>query len=142
MNSGAWMPMLGQYGPHLFTMFENFTTLSRELVGEWLYKYMYEGDPTKKSQSKSLSDWLSNHEEFKSHGRHISREQLESRGIKITHLEEYADRFDVGMLLTPSGGQVASEGGGQHRWPELLKQRRDRFQRLSFSPAFWQFIGN
>ncbi len=84
----AWMPMLGQYGPHLLTMCENFTTLSRELVGEWLYKYMYEGDPTKKSQSKSLSDWLSNHEEFKTHGRHISREQLESRGMKITHLED------------------------------------------------------
>jgi hypothetical protein len=40
----AWIPMLSQYGPHLLVACENATKLSKELVAQWLFQYMFKSE--------------------------------------------------------------------------------------------------
>lgn len=84
----AWLPMLSQYGPDLLVQCANASTLSHDLVQEWLGKYMFKGVQDGKEKAKAIADWLADHNSFKSHGRHIARQELESKGVKMRHLEK------------------------------------------------------
>lgn len=84
---GAWLPMLGQYGPDLLVACDHATKMSRELVEKWLKTYMFGGDESGPDKATAISEWISTHEHFLSHGRHLSREELEQHGLKVTHLE-------------------------------------------------------
>lgn len=92
----AWLPMLGQYGPHLLQLCENTLKLSKEVVKEWLSDYMFE--KKNKALAARIATWLANHKHFKSHGRHIGREDAEQRGLKIEHLE--ADQRTQDLVLS------------------------------------------
>jgi hypothetical protein len=83
----AWLPMLSQYGPHLLVLCENASRLSRELVGEWLYQYMFKKARGSKKKADEIAAWLASHSESKTHGRHIPRSTLESKGLRILELE-------------------------------------------------------
>jgi hypothetical protein len=48
---------------------------------------MFQGDPEAANKAGAIADWLSSHEAFKSHGRHIPRTQLEQHGLRIEPLE-------------------------------------------------------
>ena len=85
---GAWIPMLSQYGPDLLMNCRNSIELSRDLVKEWLEQYMFKSDPDASEKAVGISEWLSNHGNFKSHNRHISRKQLIDRGFSIGHMEK------------------------------------------------------
>lgn len=83
----AWLPMLGQYGPDLLVSCQNASDLGEELVREWLATYMFRDDRKKKSKARAAAKWLSTHSNFKSHGRSISRDSLQDKGLNITALE-------------------------------------------------------
>ncbi|MBM3606770.1 MAG: serine protease [Verrucomicrobia bacterium] len=85
---GAWLPMLGQYGPDLLVKCEHVCDLAETLVKEWLAAYMMknEGDPTAKSGE--IASWLSDHKHFRTHARHIARSEAEERGLRIVRLED------------------------------------------------------
>lgn len=87
-NLAAWLPMLGQFGPGLLIQCENALALSKTVVTNWLAQYMFSKLDDAKQRASDVADWLSDHGEFKSHGRHITREQLKSRGFSIDLLEE------------------------------------------------------
>lgn len=84
----AWMPMLNQYGPDLLVTCQKATDLGKHLVEKWLTQYMFAQESNGAAMAADVADWLSTHDKFKSHGRPISRDQLESKGIKIKHLED------------------------------------------------------
>ena len=84
---GAWIPMLGQYGPDLLVKCENASEMSRKLVQGWLETFMFKPDRDRKKKAAKIADWLSSHKYFKSHGRHVPRSELEKKGLKIVHLE-------------------------------------------------------
>lgn len=86
-NLAAWLPMLGQFGPGLLVQCKNALDLSKGVVERWLEQYMFHGDSHAAQKSAEIANWLSDHGEFKSHGRHLSRESLEARGLKIERLE-------------------------------------------------------
>ncbi|MDR3571105.1 MAG: serine protease [Candidatus Pacebacteria bacterium] len=81
----SWVPMLGQYGPDLLIQCENATQLSRQLVEQWLGKYMFSGDNAKANE---VASWLAKHGEHKTHSRYLDRAKLEAKGIKIVKLED------------------------------------------------------
>jgi ATP-dependent protease ClpP protease subunit len=91
----AYAPMLGQYGPHLLVMCENVTRLSQELVGTWLYRYMFRRKKAMRERADKISAWLSKHEEFRSHSRHIPRGALKAKGLLISDLESDATFQDL-----------------------------------------------
>jgi len=85
---GPWLPMLAQYGPGLLVECRHASDLSQKLVQAWLETYMFKNDPTRSSKAEAISQWLSDHQHFKTHGRHISREELEDNGLKVERLED------------------------------------------------------
>lgn len=90
----AWAPMLSQFGPDLLVQCENALKLSRDLVHKWLEKYMFRGLVDAGQRAGAIADWLADHNYFKSHSRHISRHDLEAKGMKIVHLEMDAEQQD------------------------------------------------
>lgn len=83
----AWLPMLSQYGPALLIQCESALDLSRELVNDWLESYMFKGDSKARDKAEKASEWLTNHGKFKSHNRHLSREDI-LQHLPITRLEK------------------------------------------------------
>ncbi len=97
---GSWLPILSQYGPALLIQCKNAIELSQRLVSEWLESYMFEDIEDATIISGKIAEDLANHQEFKSHGRHISREKakvmgLEGRGLVIADLEEDQEFQDL-----------------------------------------------
>lgn len=84
----AWMPMLNQYGPDLLISCQKATDLGKHLVENWLKAYMFASEAQGAQMASDVANWLSKHDTFKSHGRTIGRSELESKGIKIKHLED------------------------------------------------------
>ena len=94
----AWLPMLSQYGPDLLVRCESALQLSRELVKTWLESYMFKDmdDPSEKAEQ--ISSWLAGHENFKSHGRHIPRVEVENRELAVEKLE--SDKVFEDLVLS------------------------------------------
>ena len=92
---GAWLPMLSQYGPDLLIQCRNALGMSRSLVTDWLMTYMFKGDPANEQKATDIADWLSDHGQFKSHGRHIPRSEVERRGLQIENLEQNQSTQDL-----------------------------------------------
>lgn len=91
-NLNSWVPMIRQYGPDLLDHSEKALEMSRELVENWLSKYMLKTDD---KTAKNIAKWLSNNKLFKTHSRRISREQLEKNGLKIQRLEDNQKEQDL-----------------------------------------------
>lgn len=83
---GTWLPILGQYGPALLVQCEHALTLSKELVSKWL-SGIFSEEPRSVEKAGRVAAMLANHSMFKSHGRHISREQAKEIGLNIEDLE-------------------------------------------------------
>lgn len=98
-NIGHWLPILEQYGPALLIQCENALELSRSLLAEWLERYMFAGDADANEKAGRIADYLSSHTEFKSHGRHISREMLKTKGLKIEDLEADQELQDLVLSI-------------------------------------------
>ncbi len=84
---GSWLPILGQYGPAPVEQCVNAINLSKELVSQWLKQYMFAGNPNVEELSKRVADYLSDHRQFKTHSRHISRDKAKEIGLVIENLE-------------------------------------------------------
>ncbi len=83
----AWLPMLNQYGPDLLVLCDEVSEMAESVVRGWLEAYMFRDDADKENKARSIAGWLANHENFKSHGRHLTRSELEARQLKVEHLE-------------------------------------------------------
>lgn len=95
----AWLPMLSQYGPDLLAQCETALNLSRELVKTWLKTYMFEGQSDGARKAELISEWLAGHQNFKSHGRHIPRDELDNHGLTITLLEDDEQLQDASLSV-------------------------------------------
>lgn len=85
-NKQAWALLLNQYGPSIITQCKNYIEMSKNLVEEWLQRFMFQSEANK--DISKISEFLADHDNFKSHGRHISRAKAEELGLKIEYLEE------------------------------------------------------
>lgn len=91
-NLNSWLPMLSQYGPALLVRCQDQIDFGKELVGNWLKAYMFKGEPS--DVPDKIADYLSNHSNFKTHGKHISVEKASEIGLKILKLEDDQDFQD------------------------------------------------
>ena len=95
----AWVPMLNQYGPDLLVRCETALELSRELVKTWLETYMFNGAPNASQTAEIISSWFADHRNFKSHGRHLSRNELVKQQLKVTALEDDQTLQDLSLSV-------------------------------------------
>lgn len=94
----AWLPMLAQYGPDLLEQCRLVSEFSQSIVERWLGQYMFAGKADAATLATAAAKWLADHEEFKTHSRHIPRSELEKRQISIEHLE--ADQTLQDLVLS------------------------------------------
>jgi hypothetical protein len=95
---GAWLPMLGQYGPDLLVQCKDASEMSKELVQGWLKSYMFRSFPDADKRAADIAEWLSAHKNFRSHARHIPRNECEAKGLQVEHLE--ADQQFQDLVLS------------------------------------------
>jgi hypothetical protein len=124
---GAWLPMLSQYGPDLLVQCQHASDMSRELVRRWLASYMFRNDSQRKRKSRRIANWLGDHGHFKSHGRHIPRNELEKRGLEVDHLENDHSLQDLVLSVFHSAthtfnGTSAVKIIENHRGRAFIKQ--------------------
>ena len=91
----AWLPMLGQYGPDLLEQCQSMLSLSKELVRTWLSHGIFAGQADK---AETASAWLSNHKNFKSHNRHIPRDEIR-RYLPVLPLEDDKHMQDLSLSI-------------------------------------------
>ena len=84
-NLNSWLPMLNQYGPALLVRCQDQIDFGKELVGNWLKAYMFKGET--EVIPDQIAEYLSNHANFKTHGKHIYLEKASEIGLKILPLE-------------------------------------------------------
>ena len=82
----TWQMIIGKLHPSLILSCENAIAWSKSMVEEWLSN-MYPED-TDKQKRREIAEKLSDHQEMKTHSRHISLKEAENIGLKISALEE------------------------------------------------------
>lgn len=108
----SWLPMLSQYGPALLVECENALNLSQELVSRWLAQYMFRNDRDADRKSRDIAAALADHKTFRSHSRHLSRDQVKSlggHGLVVEDLE--ADQQFQDAVLSIFHATVHTFGG-------------------------------
>ncbi len=85
---GPWLPILQQFGPGLIVECQNALALGTALVQEWLQRYMFRSDPNAATKAQAIARFLSDHKYFKSHARHISRDDARRIEMRILNLED------------------------------------------------------
>ena len=82
-----WLPILQQYGPSLYQQAQNAIKLSRGLVKEWLMKYMLKAIPKKEIRARGIANYLSNHNNFKSHAKRIGMNDIkDTKALKAIQI--------------------------------------------------------
>ena len=89
------MPILQPMGPALLVQCDNAINLSKQLVIDWLTKYMFRGVQDGAERARKVADYLGSHQVFKSHARRVKLDQLnrEEFGLNIRNLRDDADLF-------------------------------------------------
>lgn len=84
----SWLPMLKQYGPALIIQCQYAQDLSKQLVLEWLKRYMFANNPTNgQLLAEDAARALADHGTHKTHQRFLSRDYLKSLKLEIEDLE-------------------------------------------------------
>ena len=69
--------------------------LSRNLARDWAENYMLADNSQPADDAQRLVDHLSDYGNFKSHSRHIGRQQAESYGLNVSELESQQKLQDL-----------------------------------------------
>lgn len=96
---GCWLPILGQYGPALLIQCENALELAKKLIIEWLQRYMFSGKVDAIERSETIAKYLSDHNEFKSHSRHIPRNKAKELCLEIEDMEGNQELQDLVLSI-------------------------------------------
>ena len=86
----VWIPILQPMGPALLVQCDNAIELSKQLVTEWLTRYMFRGVNDGAARAARVANYLGSHANFKSHGRRVKLEHLTRNefGLNIRNLRE------------------------------------------------------
>lgn len=82
----SYLPILAPLGPSLLVDSEHAIKLSKQLVNDWLKKYMLAGDPEANDKAEKICNYLSDHSKFLSHGRAVKISDLIPLGVKVRDL--------------------------------------------------------
>ena len=89
----VWFPILQMLGPGLLSQCENASKLAKNLVNDWLEKYMFRALPDAADKAKDVADYLSSHATFMSHGRRVKLQQLLEHNVNAHNLRDDANLY-------------------------------------------------
>lgn len=80
--------MLPASGPGVVPFLRAATVMTRDLTEQWLRDYMFVSDPDAAAKAARAATYFGTWQNFKSHGKHISRDEVRSNtDLKIVNLE-------------------------------------------------------
>jgi len=108
----AWIPVLQQYGPALYQQCLNAIDLSKDYVRDWLRTGMFRNEKDAADRAKRVTDYLGDHNQFKSHGARVGVKELRDRGVPVVVINDDAAVYDAVMtvhhaLMLTFGGTTA-----------------------------------
>lgn len=138
-----WVPILEQYGPALIVQCKEQLRLARELVRTWLKQYMFAGLSNKSARASGVARALANHSAFKSHGRHIDREDARNlggagQGLLIEDLES-DQRFQDHVLSVYHATMITFTSSGVSKIVENHNGRA--FIKALMAPSLPEAVG-
>lgn len=122
-----YTPILSQYDPGLKQEAENAIALTNKLAEDWAADYMFDGDPQSAQKASDVSNYLSNHTNFLSHNRRLSRKHIvDETPMNVVGLENNQDLQDA--VLSVFHAVTASHG--HRRFTKIIEnQKGDRYVR-------------
>jgi hypothetical protein len=83
-----WQPILAQYPPTLLSHAQQGIQWAQDIGRKTLAEGMFKGDPHAGDKANTLVEFLLSHDVHKAHGRHLHRQELRAKGLKIVDLED------------------------------------------------------
>lgn len=89
----VWIPILQEFAPALLVECENYISLAKKLVRDWLKQYMFGGEKNSLNKARRIANFLANEKNTLSHSRRVDADQLEKLGVKIQRLETQSEKL-------------------------------------------------
>lgn len=90
-----WQPIIAKYNPTFVGECEKALKWSREVAEEWLREGMFKGEADAAARAAKVVSSLGDHEEQRSHARHISLQKAREIGLTIGALEDDEELQDA-----------------------------------------------
>jgi hypothetical protein len=94
-----WQVIVGKYHPTFLGECKHAIDWSKAIVRSWLASGMFCGDPNATTKAQTIVDALSDHNKTKTHSRHISIDECQSLGLKVSELEKDQDLQDLVLTV-------------------------------------------
>ncbi len=92
----AWAPILAQYPVGIMAQCDHQIALTNDLVAAWLAQYMLKDRPSPKQKARAISKFFAGAHHH-THGRPLMRDELRSRGLKVSDMENNQEEQDLIM---------------------------------------------
>ena len=94
-----WQVVVGKYHPTFIGDCEKAIELSSQLTKNWLLDGMLKNEVNAEGIADSIVEELNNHENTKIHARHISLEECQKIGLKVSALENDQKLQDIVLTI-------------------------------------------
>ncbi|MBI4652320.1 ATP-dependent Clp protease proteolytic subunit [Candidatus Desantisbacteria bacterium] len=94
-----WQTIVGKYHPTFLGECQNAIELSTQMVTKWLETGMFKGESNSDKIAKSIVQKLNDHDDTKTHDRHIHIDEAIKIGLKIKPLEENQNLQDTVLTI-------------------------------------------
>ncbi|MBU9579922.1 hypothetical protein KTE26_15920 [Ralstonia mannitolilytica] len=98
-STPLWQVIIGKYHPTFLDSCHRATVMSKDIVRKWLVSGMFEGDPDALAKASAIVDYFSNHDEHKTHSRHVHYDACAQVGLKVSRLEDDAQLQDLVLTV-------------------------------------------
>lgn len=95
-----WQVVVGKYHPTFIGECANATNMASEILDRWLQSNMFKDDPEREEKAIRVVDYLNNHDDTKTHSRHIHSDEAKAIGLNIKSLESDFDQSFQDTVLT------------------------------------------
>lgn len=80
----AYLPLIEKHSLEILEICDDSLGLSKELATEWLLRYMFEGDNSKRAVIERAVDFFSDYDSHKTHGRPLTYEKIKDLELKVS----------------------------------------------------------
>lgn len=94
-----WQTIIGKYHPTFLDSCHRAIDWSKNMVQSWLETGMFDGESDAKVKATNIVDVLANHDDQKTHARHIHFDRCEEIGLKIDRLENDDELQDLVLTV-------------------------------------------
>lgn len=92
----VYIPILQTFAPALYQQAENALELAKNLVSEWLKRYMFHEDNDGADKARCVAEYLGDHNNFRSHSRGVTLEDFRSiDALKTVRVRNLADEPEL-----------------------------------------------